>query len=93
MAVYMGVGAAPHIAERLTDAGIDPSTPVTIVENGTLASERVIETTAARLGPATAGVSGPAIIFIGLAKSRQSAAVVPFRGPAASAVQIERRAS
>ncbi len=91
MAVYMGVGAAPQIAQRLADAGIAPSTPVTIVENGTLVSERVIETTVARLGPATAGVSGPAIIFIGLAKARQSAAVVRF--PAASAVQIERRAS
>lgn len=93
MAVYMGVGAAPHIAERLADAGIDPSTPVTIVENGTLASERVIETTVMRLGPAARGVTGPAIIFIGLSKARQSAAVVPFPGPAASAVQIERRAS
>lgn len=93
MAVYMGVGAAPHIAERLAAAGIDQSTPVTIVENGTLPSERVIETTVARLAPAARDVGGPAIIFIGLGKARQTAAVVPFRGREASAVQIERRAS
>jgi uroporphyrin-III C-methyltransferase/precorrin-2 dehydrogenase/sirohydrochlorin ferrochelatase len=91
-AVYMGVGAAPQIAARLADAGIDPSTPVTIVENGTLADERVIEATVARLGQAIRGVSGPAIIYIGLGRARQSAAVVPFPAPAA-AVQIERRAS
>jgi uroporphyrin-III C-methyltransferase/precorrin-2 dehydrogenase/sirohydrochlorin ferrochelatase len=92
-AVYMGVGAAPHIAARLADAGIDSSTPVTIVENGTLPDERVIETTVARLAQAARGVSGPAIIFIGLGRERQSAAVVPFPAPAATAVQIERRAS
>jgi uroporphyrin-III C-methyltransferase/precorrin-2 dehydrogenase/sirohydrochlorin ferrochelatase len=91
-AIYMGVGAAPHIAARLADAGIDPATPVTIVENGTLPDERVIETSVARLAQAARGVSGPAIIYIGLARTRQSAAVVPF--PAApAAVQIERRAS
>ena len=89
----MGVGAAPQIAKRLADAGIDPLTPVTIVENGTLASERVIETTVARLGAATRDVDGPAIIFIGLSRARQSAAIVPFGGREASAVQIERRAS
>src|SRR5262249_1790609 len=49
-AVYMGIGAAPHIAARLAEAGIEPATPVTIVENGTLATERTIETTVARLG-------------------------------------------
>ena len=41
-AIYMGVGAAPHIAARLIAAGIEPTTPVTIVENGTLQDERTI---------------------------------------------------
>jgi uroporphyrin-III C-methyltransferase/precorrin-2 dehydrogenase/sirohydrochlorin ferrochelatase len=42
LAVYMGVGAAPHLQARLLAAGIDRLTPVTIVENGTLPQQRVV---------------------------------------------------
>ena len=41
VAIYMGVGAAPHIEARLLAAGIDPATPVTVVENGTLPQQKV----------------------------------------------------
>ena len=92
-AVYMGVGAAPHIAARLIAAGIEPATPVTIVENGTLQDERTIATSVARLGQAARAVNGPAIIYIGLTKARQSGAVLPFPAAAANAVLSERRAS
>ena len=92
-AVYMGVGAAPHIAARLIAAGIEPTTPVTIVENGTLQEERTIATSVARLGQAARAVNGPAIIYVGLTKARQSGAVVPFPAAASSAVASERRAS
>ena len=41
LAIYMGVGAAGHIQARLLAAGIDPDTPVTVVENGTLPTQKV----------------------------------------------------
>ncbi len=67
-AVYMGVGAAPTIERQMLTHGADPSLPIVIVENGTLASERIVET---RLGCLAAaiqdcGIKGPAIIYLGL---------------------------
>ena len=79
-AIYMGVNAAGDIAGRLLDSGIAPSTPVTIVENGTLASERVLTTTIGGLWETIqfAGVTGPSMIYVGLRQARTSADVVPF---------------
>ena len=45
IAIYMGVRFRRRTSQaRLLNAGIDAATPVTIVENGTLAGERVFET-------------------------------------------------
>jgi uroporphyrin-III C-methyltransferase/precorrin-2 dehydrogenase/sirohydrochlorin ferrochelatase len=79
-AVYMGVNTAGDISAELLDAGIAPQTPVTIVENGTLANERVFTTTIGHLWETlhTKGVSGPAIIYVGLAKPKTSADIFPF---------------
>jgi uroporphyrin-III C-methyltransferase / precorrin-2 dehydrogenase / sirohydrochlorin ferrochelatase len=81
-AIYMGVGNAGHIAQRLIEAGIDTAVPVTVVENGTLANERSFVTSIARLGDAMLenNVAGPAIIYIGLAKAAVSADVLSFPG-------------
>lgn len=68
-AVYMGVGTAGVFSSRLIAAGADPATAVVIVENGTLAKERSMQTTLEAL-PATIRekrVDGPAIILVGLA--------------------------
>ncbi|MGI9415264.1 MAG: siroheme synthase CysG, partial [Hyphomicrobiales bacterium] len=67
-AIYMGVGTAGHTQRRLLDAGIAPSTPVVIVENGTLPGERALTTEIGALEAAIAaeGVTGPAIIYVGL---------------------------
>ena len=67
VAVYMGVGAAAHIETRLAAAGIDPETPVTVVENGTLPQQKLALGTAGRLVETLidGGIKGPAIIFIG----------------------------
>lgn len=67
-AIYMGVKTAPHIEHNLTQAGIDPDTPVVIVQDGTLETERVFTTTINRLSGLIdqQDISGPAIIFIGL---------------------------
>ncbi|MBT5860542.1 MAG: uroporphyrinogen-III C-methyltransferase, partial [Alphaproteobacteria bacterium] len=42
LAVYMGVGAAGSIAERLIKHGMHPATPVAIIENGTRTNQRVV---------------------------------------------------
>jgi uroporphyrin-III C-methyltransferase/precorrin-2 dehydrogenase/sirohydrochlorin ferrochelatase len=67
-AIYMGVGNAPLIRRNLLAAGADAETPVVIVENGTLESERAIATTLADLTDAVAQhkVVSPAVIFVGL---------------------------
>jgi uroporphyrin-III C-methyltransferase/precorrin-2 dehydrogenase/sirohydrochlorin ferrochelatase len=67
-AVYMGVRSAPEFEARLLAAGAALATPVVIVENGTLANERVVATTLDRLAAAIRdkGIRGPAIIFTGL---------------------------
>jgi uroporphyrin-III C-methyltransferase/precorrin-2 dehydrogenase/sirohydrochlorin ferrochelatase len=65
--VYMGVSAAPAVAERLIAAGLPEATPVAIVERGTRRDERVSLGTLAQL-PALAAVhagGGPALIIVG----------------------------
>ena len=79
-AIYMGVHAAGDVSARLLEAGISPTTPVTIVENGTRPDERVIATTIGGLWEAVqrAGIEGPALIYVGLTPAKTSADVVPF---------------
>lgn len=67
-AIYMGVRSSGHFRDKLLAAGAGPRTAVVIVENGSLASERVIATELGHLGRAIEdlGIKGPAIIFVGL---------------------------
>ncbi len=67
-AIYMGVDAAPTIRRELLAAGARADLPVTIVENGTLASERAFATVLRDLDAcvATEAVKAPAILFFGL---------------------------
>ncbi len=67
LAIYMGVGAAGRIAQRLIANGLSVTTPVAVVENGTLPDQRGV---VGRLGGLRAliresGITGPAIIFVG----------------------------
>ncbi len=76
LAVYMGVKPGPDIARQLIEAGLDPLTPVSIVENASLAAERTVtgalRDTAELL--ASGGITGPAILFIGVAPLASGAA-------------------
>ena len=65
VAVYMGLSTAPAIAARLAAAGRAASTPVLVVENASLATERRLVTTLAELPEAVAGWDGPALLVIG----------------------------
>jgi uroporphyrin-III C-methyltransferase / precorrin-2 dehydrogenase / sirohydrochlorin ferrochelatase len=76
-AIYMGVGSAGHFQARLLAAGIDPHTPVTIVENGTLVNERIFETEISDLKATirSDSISGPTIIYVGLSRQTRSTIV------------------
>lgn len=67
LAVYMGIGQAPVIAERLIGAGRSPDTPVAVIENGTTAKERVVSGTLRGLARLVAGnvIESPALLIIG----------------------------
>ena len=67
LAIYMGVGAAGRIAQRLIASGLSPSTPVAVVENGTLPDQRGVVGRLAGLRALIreSGIAGPAIIFVG----------------------------
>jgi uroporphyrin-III C-methyltransferase / precorrin-2 dehydrogenase / sirohydrochlorin ferrochelatase len=94
-AIYMGVNAAGDISAELLDAGIDHRTPVTVVENGTLANERVMMCSIGSLWETLAlnGVEGPAIIYVGLKPATTSADILPFPAREATGHQVLRAAS
>jgi uroporphyrin-III C-methyltransferase len=67
LVVLMGVERLPQVVEQLLANGRAADTPVAIVENGTLMSERVIEATLADIveRAAEAHVQPPAIVIVG----------------------------
>jgi uroporphyrin-III C-methyltransferase/precorrin-2 dehydrogenase/sirohydrochlorin ferrochelatase len=79
----MGVAAAPRVRERLLAARLPPATPVAIVENGTLPSQRVIVTDLGALAAtiATQEVRSPALLIIGEAAA-EAARLGWFGAPA-----------
>jgi uroporphyrin-III C-methyltransferase/precorrin-2 dehydrogenase/sirohydrochlorin ferrochelatase len=68
-AIYMGKRSARFVQGRLLMHGCDPDTPVTVVENASRPDQRVLVTTVSQMEPtiSEAGLSGPALTFIGLA--------------------------
>ncbi|MEP5759560.1 MAG: siroheme synthase CysG [Litoreibacter sp.] len=68
-AIYMGKKSARFIQGRLLMHGIDPATPVTVIENASRSDQRILSTTIAELEPtlSNAGLNGPALTFLGLA--------------------------
>ncbi len=77
-AIYMGKKSARFIQGRLLMHGIDPTAPVTVIENVSRADQRILSTTVSEMEPTIsgAGLSGPALTFIGLAP-RQAVAALP----------------
>jgi len=65
--VYMGVSSLPMISEGFISHGAAPETPAAVIENGTLAGQRVITATLATLpGRASEeGIKNPAVIIVG----------------------------
>ena len=80
-AIYMGKKSSRFIQGRLIMHGADRATPVTVIENATLPSQRVLSTTLDRL-PAdlsAAEPTGPALTFLGLAPRAAEAALAQSR--------------
>ena len=65
--VFMGVGTAATIAEKIIHAGRAPSTPVAVIENGTRDNEIRVFGTLSELAHLIqrAGIKGPALLVIG----------------------------
>lgn len=75
LAIYMGKAAADDVSRQLIAAGLDPATPVALVENASLPTERTFHTRLDLLPlvARTALGSGPALLLIGAAMARQDA--------------------
>jgi uroporphyrin-III C-methyltransferase/precorrin-2 dehydrogenase/sirohydrochlorin ferrochelatase len=70
LVIYMGATEAASVRDRLLGAGVDPSTPVAIVENGTRPDERVSTGRLADLARLAVphisrGDAGPSLIIVG----------------------------
>lgn len=74
LAVYMGKAAAPTVSTQLIAAGLDPETPVALVENASLPQERQFFGSLGLLPllAKTAMGDGPALILIGKAVARDA---------------------
>ncbi|ABM80686.1 uroporphyrinogen-III C-methyltransferase [Hyperthermus butylicus] len=67
LVILMGVGRLEVITSQLLEAGIDPETPVAIVENATTPGQRVVIGTLKNIAVKAreAGIAPPAVIVIG----------------------------
>lgn len=67
VAIYMGVRAAPAIAETLIGAGRDAATPVAVIENGTRPEQRIVTGTLGGLGALVRdhAIRNPALLVVG----------------------------
>ena len=89
LAIYMGLGTAQAIADKLVVDGFDPATPVAVVENGTRADERRFYGPLSHLPRLVADhqVASPALIIVGevaaLAKDWPADALAPLKAAAA----------
>jgi uroporphyrin-III C-methyltransferase / precorrin-2 dehydrogenase / sirohydrochlorin ferrochelatase len=67
VAIYMGAGRAAAIRDRLVAHGRDPATPVALIQDGTLPTQRLASGTLAELPELMDrhAISAPALIIVG----------------------------
>ena len=75
LVIYMGVATASDIAEKLIADGISPNMPVAVLEGGTRAGSRAMQTLLTDLGGMVErlNVKSPAIIVVGEVVARSDA--------------------
>lgn len=74
-AIYMGKRAARFLQGRLLMHGAARSTPVTLVENAARPDQRILGSTLMGLPDAAEGLTGPAVILLGLSPSSAAPAL------------------
>lgn len=76
--VFMGVGRADEVAQRLMAGGLAVSTPVAVVEKGTTPDERIVATQLDRMAKdiEAAPITGPAVLIIGDVAARADGAAL-----------------
>jgi uroporphyrin-III C-methyltransferase/precorrin-2 dehydrogenase/sirohydrochlorin ferrochelatase len=84
LVVYMGVGKARVIAERLIENGRAASTPAAVIENGTRTDQKILKGTLADLPRLVSdgGVNGPAILVIGEVAAKANGLLLDDLAPA-----------
>ncbi|UFN48213.1 siroheme synthase CysG [Roseomonas sp. OT10] len=77
LAVYMGVSTLGRVRDGLVEAGLDPATPAALVENGGMASQRLLTGTLTEVAARGPGWSagGPALLLVGEAVARRAGRV------------------
>jgi len=67
LVVYMGLSTLPRFAQGLISAGLAPTTPAVAVQDGTTATQRVVDAPLGELAAAVeaAGLKSPTLILIG----------------------------
>jgi uroporphyrinogen III methyltransferase/synthase len=70
---YMGVKALPRIAERLIEAGRDPSEPAAVIERGTLPGQRTVTASLEGIAAAAADaeIKPPSVTVVGPVAARR----------------------
>jgi uroporphyrin-III C-methyltransferase / precorrin-2 dehydrogenase / sirohydrochlorin ferrochelatase len=90
LVIYMGVGAAGRIAARLIEHGLDPATPVAVIENGTLPTQKALYGRLSGLGwlVRQSDIGGPALIVIGRVAALADAATPALDSEPARAIAV-----
>jgi uroporphyrin-III C-methyltransferase / precorrin-2 dehydrogenase / sirohydrochlorin ferrochelatase len=90
LVIYMGVGAAGRIAARLIDHGLDPATPVAVIENGTLPTQKALYGRLSGLNWLVrhGDIAGPALIIIGSVTALAEAATPVIEAEPVRAIAV-----
>ena len=90
LVIYMGVGAAERIAARLIEHGLDAATPVAVIENGTLPSQRALYGRLSGLNwlVRQSDIRGPALIIIGRVAALADAAAPTIESEPTRAIAV-----
>jgi uroporphyrin-III C-methyltransferase len=67
LVIMMGVETLPHITQRLLAGGLQPSTPAAVIQQGTVAQQRIVTDTLVNIAESarTAKITSPAVTIIG----------------------------
>ncbi len=84
LVVYMGVGKAGAIAQRLIENGRATSTPVAVIENGTRPDQKILKGTLSDLPRLVrdGAIEGPAILVIGEVAAKATGLLLDDIAPA-----------